>query len=148
VGQALVRVLAARGHAVVVAGRLPPVGTQVPFLACDATDPVSLRAALVEADWVVNAMAGPAAARVAVATNLAAVLDRLPLLRLVHISSLAVFGQRDGVLSESVAPLPAAGHAWGAFTGRTARGGWICCARCCGKGGWAGWGRRARAMRR
>jgi nucleoside-diphosphate-sugar epimerase len=114
-GRVLVPVLAGSGFDVHEVGRRAPATSIAPgFAPCDATDPAALRTALADADLVVNLMAGPPGAMLRVAENLSDNLRRHPALRLVQLSSLAVFGQMGGVLDETSPPRPTPLHAYGA----------------------------------
>jgi nucleoside-diphosphate-sugar epimerase len=111
-GQAIVATLMRGGHKVTGLGRhLPPgwpAGTV--FQLCDASDPRALWRAVHEAGGIINAMAGPPRAVLRVARNLAICRDKGFVGPLVHISSLAVYGQSAGVLDEATTPQPARGH--------------------------------------
>jgi 2-alkyl-3-oxoalkanoate reductase len=114
-GRTLLPVLAGLGHDISGCARSAP-RTAGPFnlRPCDAADPEALATVVAGADVVVNAMTGPPQAILAAASNLAAQLRRQPALRLIQLSSLAVFGQRGGVLNEESPPQPAPGHAYAA----------------------------------
>ena len=121
-----IAVLGARGYlgSAVVSGlmrsgvRVTGVGRRLPggwpagatFQLCDATNGAALRHAVGECDGVINAAGGPPAAMVRVARNLAAIRAGGWQGRLVHISSLSVYGQTTGVLDEACTPVPAPGH--------------------------------------
>jgi nucleoside-diphosphate-sugar epimerase len=109
-GQALLRRLPGAGFETVGLSRHPAGDGR--SIRCDATDPAALINALADTDVVVNAMAGTPAAMRRVACAVAAALDRLPRLRLVQISSLAIFGQTEGSFDESASPWPRPGHAY------------------------------------
>ncbi len=116
VGQILVPALVATGRRVTMMARRRPtcVPAMASFAACDATDRNALAEALNTADMVVNAVAGSPSTISRVGENLASILARRPGRRLVHVSSLAVFGQGTGVLCEATAPLSPAFHAYAA----------------------------------
>ena len=108
-GRRLVPALAGEGYRVtMIARRRPdviPAGSL--FRSCDATDPARLLDLLRDAGDVVNAISGAPAGIV----SAAAALRDLCLAgdaprRIVHISSLAVFGRRRGVLDEETRPDP------------------------------------------
>jgi nucleoside-diphosphate-sugar epimerase len=111
-GQALVPALLAGGNQVRGLGRrLPPdwpAGTA--FQLCDATDARALLRAITDCDGAINAMAGPPWQMLRVATAIADCRAQGWAGRLVHISSLAVFGQAAGTFDEAATPVPAAGH--------------------------------------
>jgi nucleoside-diphosphate-sugar epimerase len=115
VGRAVVDALHATGRpAVMVARRRPSaVPPGAAFVACDASDARQLALAVGEAGSVVNAMAGSPSAMVRGARNLAAIVEQgAGGARIVHVSSLAVFGQAIGTLDETTPPLPARRHAY------------------------------------
>ena len=112
-GRTLIGTLAAQGFAVRGAGRGGPMNEPA-FQHCDATDATALRDLLMDTDLVVNAMSGPPRAILQTAANLAAALHQRPALRLVQLSSLAVFGQTSGLLDESCTPRPARLHRYAA----------------------------------
>ncbi len=114
-GRALLPVLAGDGFDVLGIGRRRPAESiTFGYEPCDATDPGALRKALDGADLVINLMAGTPRAMLRVAANLSDHLSRHPALRVVQLSSLAVFGQMGGVLDETSPPRPASLHAYGA----------------------------------
>ena len=104
VGSRVVAALAASDWAVpVAAGRRPVDGPD--RLRFDATDPVALAAAIQRVDAIVNCVAGNARTIVDGATALfAASAGR----RVVHLSSMAVYGDATGPVDET-APLRACG---------------------------------------
>jgi nucleoside-diphosphate-sugar epimerase len=116
VGQGLVPALVATGRRVILVARRRPttVATGARFAVCDTTDRDALTAVLGAADLIVNAVAGSPSTIVRTAVNLVSVLARPPRRRLVHLSSLAVFGQGTGMLSEATVPLPPTFHAYAA----------------------------------
>lgn len=107
IGRRIVAALTGEGAAQVVAAgrRAPAVPAGVEALALDATDGEALRRQLGDFDAVVNCMSGRAAAiqANAQALNDAAIRHRTPPL-LVHLSSMAVYGDVRGRVDESVAP--------------------------------------------
>jgi len=116
VGRVLVPALVASGRCVTMVARRRP--TILPagafFSACDSADLGALTDVLVGAGVIVNTVAGPPSTILRTAANLVSVLARRPGRRLVHISSLAVFGQRAGVICEATVPLPPVFHAYAA----------------------------------
>ena len=80
----------------------PPGPIPTERLACDATRAAGLLALLEDADAVVNCTAGSAADTVAVATALAQAPSSC---RIVHLSSMAVYGPATGRMDEAT-PLP------------------------------------------
>jgi nucleoside-diphosphate-sugar epimerase len=114
-GRVLVPFLAENGFDVTGLGRrAPAAAAAMDFLRCDATNAAALRQALAGMDIVVNLMAGPPGAMIRVAENLSDILRRQPALRVVQLSSLAVFGRTSGVLDETAKLTPATLHAYGA----------------------------------
>ncbi|HTZ71964.1 MAG TPA: NAD-dependent epimerase/dehydratase family protein [Acetobacteraceae bacterium] len=111
VGQAAAHAMVAAGLPVIVASRrLPPsLPAGASFVACDARDGRVLAAAIAGAETVLNAIAASPIGMVAVATALAAVVPD-SVRRIVQVSSLAVFGQTRGTLSETTTPVPPAAH--------------------------------------
>jgi nucleoside-diphosphate-sugar epimerase len=117
-GRALVPALLATGRKVtMVARRRPPViPAGARFAACDTGDARALAEAVGQASQVVNAMTGTPANIVQTAKNLCAILGARSAneatVGLVHVSSLAVFGQATGALGETTIPVPARHHAY------------------------------------
>ncbi len=115
-GRALVAALLAAGLKVTVVARRTPavVPSGGNFVAGDACVGTSLAHALLGITNVVNVMSGTPAAIVQAALNLGALVTGAQLvgtpIRLVHVSSLAVFGQTSGMLDETTPPAPARGH--------------------------------------
>ena len=111
-GLAIVQALLRSGHQVTgVAPRLPaawPAGTI--FQLCDATDADALSRAAGDCDAIINAMAGPPANMVRVAHGLAGLRAGGWRGRLVHFSSLAVYGDAVGLLDETSPACPSARH--------------------------------------
>lgn len=115
IGRRIVVALAASDWAQPVAGfrgSAPRVGPGVEQVQVDAADHDSLRSALQAADGIVNCVAGDADTITANALALVAVLPQLPRRpRLVHLSSMAVYGDQDGLVREQAAIVtPAAGY--------------------------------------
>jgi nucleoside-diphosphate-sugar epimerase len=77
--------------------------------ACDATDPVALTNALQGVTYAVNSVLGNRRTMVAVTRNLCDAARQIGLRRIVHISSMAVYGRVNGVIDEA-AGLQPAGH--------------------------------------
>lgn len=115
IGRRVIAALAASDWAQPVAGLrsiAARIGPGVEQVQVDAADHDSLRAALQNADGVINCVAGDPDTITANALALVAVLPQLPRRpRLVHLSSMAVYGQQDGLLSEQAAIVtPAEGY--------------------------------------
>lgn len=108
IGRRIVAALAASDWAQPVAGlrgSAARIGPGVEQVQVDAADHDSLRAALQTADGIVNCVAGDADTITANALALVAVLPQLPRRpRLVHLSSMAVYGNVSGDICEA-APL-------------------------------------------
>ncbi|WP_232630415.1 NAD-dependent epimerase/dehydratase family protein [Methylobacterium sp. Leaf118] len=80
------------------ANALPP---GVPLRRADATDSEALRQALAGIDAVVNCIAGTEAAMTAVTRHLVALTESGRVQRLVHLSSMAVYGPVSGTVGET-----------------------------------------------
>ncbi|VFR16768.1 Nucleoside-diphosphate-sugar epimerases [plant metagenome] len=101
VGRRVVAALAASDWAQpVAAGRRAGAGVDI---VVDATDSEALAQAFAQADAVVNCMAGSPAAIVENAKALRLALQRVPA-RLVHFSSMAIYGAIEGLIDESCPP--------------------------------------------
>lgn len=119
VGRVLVPALLATGRNVtMVARRRPPIiPAGASFVTCDAGDAHALADAVCGITQIVNVVSGTPATMVKTARNLCAILGRRRphelAIGLVHMSSLAVFGQETGILAESTIPVPARRHPYG-----------------------------------
>jgi len=100
VGGAIMRALTEAGFAAFAAHR-HPVGGPAAAGVCDATDPVVVRNTLLGAGCVVNAVLGDAASMLAATRNITAAASMLGLRRVVHLSSMAVYGPTVGLVQES-----------------------------------------------
>jgi nucleoside-diphosphate-sugar epimerase len=80
----------------------PLVKTRV----CDAADPVALAQALEGATYVVNCVLSNPAVMLATTRNLCHVAGRLGVRRIVHLSSMAVYGPATGLVNETTALRP------------------------------------------
>jgi nucleoside-diphosphate-sugar epimerase len=83
-------------------------------IALDATDPTALRAALRGVDHVVNCIAGSDRTMVQATRALCDAARAVPPRRIVHLSSMAVYGAADGLVTEdhpAVPPLSGYGQA-------------------------------------
>lgn len=109
-GRQLVAALAASGWAVPVAGVRRRRESGVEQIVVDATDAGQVRAAAAEVDAIVNCVAGADATIVEGARALFAVP---PGVRIVHLSSMAVYGDATGRVAED-APLGGSGGYAGA----------------------------------
>jgi nucleoside-diphosphate-sugar epimerase len=115
VGAALSKCLVTHGHHVVAVSRsaaapAPDIGA----VTCEATDPAALSRVVRNADYVVNCINARASDSTKIARNLLSLLRDDCVGRIVHLSSLAVFGQTDGILHECSRPIPALGHRYAA----------------------------------
>ncbi|MFD0667099.1 NAD-dependent epimerase/dehydratase family protein [Ramlibacter sp. MAHUQ-53] len=115
IGARLCALLADAGHAPVAAGRRAGGRT----LGLDIRDEAALRASLRRVDAVVNCVAGGPGAIAAGAASLARAARSVGLRQLVHVSSLAVYGDLEGEVDES-APLSAPATGWYARAKRQA----------------------------
>lgn len=108
IGRAVIATLSRRSDLELIAAvrsRLPgPVSPRVEIRICDALQPASLRCALLGVTHVVNCIMGSGAAMVAATTLLTEAAVEFKLNRIVHLSSIAVFGGMTGVLDEESAP--------------------------------------------
>jgi 2-alkyl-3-oxoalkanoate reductase len=113
-GQAVVPRCTAAGHPVCMIARHPPPAAQpgTEFVACDATDGRALSRALEGCPIVVNLAAGRPAAMESIAEHLKTALRLQRIARLIHVSSLAVFGAPAGVFDEASAPCPHHSHTY------------------------------------
>ena len=103
VGRHLVAALAATGDLVPVAlvrGAPPVLPAGVALRQADATDAEALGRALAGVEAAVNCVAGPGATMEAVTRNLLAAAPRHGLRRIVHLSSMAVYGEAAGRVDE------------------------------------------------
>jgi nucleoside-diphosphate-sugar epimerase len=116
VGRAVVDALRVTGRPVVMVARRPPasVPSATVFIGCDAGDARQLAIVVGPERAVVNAMGGTPSAMVEGARNLAAVVKNGAKARIVHVSSLAVFGQLTGTFDETTEPVPIRRHTYGA----------------------------------
>lgn len=104
IGRRVVAALAAAGDMapVAVLHRTPLPPGAVEWVRLDATDEPALARALEGADAVVNGIAGSAATIVAASRALYAIVGRAPRPpRVVHLSSMAVYGSATGTVDES-----------------------------------------------
>jgi nucleoside-diphosphate-sugar epimerase len=73
---------------------------------CDATEPAALRDALQGVTYAVNCVLGSRATMLAVTRNLCEAAHQLGLRRIVHISSMAVYGPATGIVTEAASLQP------------------------------------------
>jgi nucleoside-diphosphate-sugar epimerase len=78
---------------------------------CDATDSVALTRALAGVSYAVNCVLGNQQTMLAVTRNLCAAATQTKLRRIVHVSSMAVYGKVDGTVDEAAALQPATHYA-------------------------------------
>ena len=78
---------------------------------CDATDSVALASALRGVSYAVNCVLGNQQTMLAVTRNLCAAATRVKLRRIVQISSMAVYGQMNGIVDEAAALQPTSRYA-------------------------------------
>ncbi len=101
VGRRVVQLLdATAGFRPIIAARKPVQGA-VESRICDAADAASVAAALSGASFAVNCVAGDAATMLAATRNLCAASRAAGLRRIVHLSSMAVYGPATGVVDEA-----------------------------------------------
>jgi nucleoside-diphosphate-sugar epimerase len=77
---------------------------------CDASDPIALARALEGVTYAVNCVLGNRATMLAVTRNLCAAARQLGLRRIVHLSSMAVYGRMTGTVDETVRLQPVGGY--------------------------------------
>jgi nucleoside-diphosphate-sugar epimerase len=86
-----------------VAASRRPTGSALAF---DATDPVGMEAALRDVDFVINCIAGNQRAMVRATEVLCDAARSNPPRRIVHLSSMAVYGAATGLVQEDHVPVP------------------------------------------
>ncbi|MEH3145236.1 MAG: oligosaccharide flippase family protein [Methylobacterium frigidaeris] len=107
IGSVLVRVLAAQGRPVAAGLRSPPRAALPPgasAAACDLDRPDEIGSALAGAASVVHAAYGEVGRMEAQLDRLLRAADAAGLREIVFLSSIAVYGDREGVVTEDVAP--------------------------------------------
>ncbi len=110
VGSAIVAALARTGEFQPVRGIRRARPSVVPFRLCDATDPGSVRRALEGVRYAVNAVFGGDATLRAATRAVCDASARLE--RVVHVSTMSVYGEVSGLVDEDAALVPdAAGYA-------------------------------------
>jgi nucleoside-diphosphate-sugar epimerase len=82
-----------------------PERPEVETVVCDATDRAAMERVLAGVDFAVNCVAGNDAAMVAATTVLCDVARRSGLRRMVHLSSMAVYGGATGLVDEAATPV-------------------------------------------
>jgi nucleoside-diphosphate-sugar epimerase len=106
IGRRIVTALAATDWAAPVAAyrrSMPPAG-DFERMALDATDEIALRQGLTEVDGIVNCVAGDGSSTAATRALTAAASAQARAPRLIHLSSMSVYGSATGEIDES-APL-------------------------------------------
>jgi nucleoside-diphosphate-sugar epimerase len=105
VGAAIVRAARARQDMTPIACMRRPspalesIGVETRI--CDAVDPVALARALVGVTYVVNSVLGSPATMLAATRNICEAAGRCGVRRIVHLSSMAVYGAAEGVVDEA-----------------------------------------------
>jgi nucleoside-diphosphate-sugar epimerase len=113
VGSQVVRHLAAaEGLRPIAAARRPAPGGAdgVEWRVCDATNPASVATALAGAAYAVNCVGGNADTMLAATRNLCLAARSAGLRRIVHVSSMAVYGAATGLVDEMRPLDPGAGR--------------------------------------
>ena len=103
-GRRVVQLLAQTPGLTVIAAARRPRGTGadgVEWRVCDATDPAAVAAAIKGCTYAVNCVAGDAATMLAATRNLCAAAPAAGLRRIVHLSSMAVYGAATGLVDEA-----------------------------------------------
>jgi nucleoside-diphosphate-sugar epimerase len=90
-----------RFRPIAAARRRPADGADVEWRPCDATDPASLAAALAGAAYAINCVNGDAATMQEATRNLCAAAHQAGLRRVIHVSSMAVYGGATGLITET-----------------------------------------------
>ena len=115
VGSAIVRAAGARHDmAPIACMRRPSPGLAaigVETRICDAADPAALAAALQGVTYVVNSVLGSPPIMLAATRNICDAARDAGVRRIVHLSSMAVYGAADGVVDETAALLPVGPYA-------------------------------------
>jgi len=102
VGRRVVEILATTdGMRPIAVARKPGAAQGIEWRTCDATDASSLNAALDGAAYAVNCVAGDAASMVAATRHLCRAARSSGLRRVVHLSSMAVYGPATGLVEET-----------------------------------------------
>ena len=107
-GQRVMQQLAQSGQFEAIAA-IRGATTRPGVVACDATDAASVAAAIRGADFVVNCVAGNGETMLAVTRNLCAAAGQAGLRRIIHLSSMAVYGAATGLVDETHALDPSLG---------------------------------------
>ncbi|MBN8925205.1 MAG: hypothetical protein BGO51_07500 [Rhodospirillales bacterium 69-11] len=95
----------------IAAARRASRQSDVEVVTCDATDPAAMTRALAGVEYAVNCIAGSDATMVAATRTLCDAARRSGLRRLVHLSSMAVYGAATGLVTESApAVAPVSGY--------------------------------------
>jgi nucleoside-diphosphate-sugar epimerase len=79
----------------------PGSARALPWRIADATDAAALAACLADAHYAVNCMAGDGPAMIATTRNLCAAARAAGVRRLVHLSSMVVYGEATGLVAET-----------------------------------------------
>ena len=90
---------------------LAAIGTETRL--CDAADPAALAKALDGVAYVVNAVLGTPVTMLAVTRNVCEAAVSVGLRRIIHLSSMAVYGPTDGVVDETASLHPFGSYARG-----------------------------------
>jgi nucleoside-diphosphate-sugar epimerase len=115
VGSAIVRAARARHDLSPIAcmrrstAELESIGVETRI--CDAADPIALASALESVTYVVNSVLGSPASMLAVTRNICEAARGSGLRRIVHLSSMAVYGPANGVVDETVSVRPVGPYA-------------------------------------
>lgn len=104
IGRHIVDDLKAHGHAPIIASRHANARGDTPALKVDSLDAASLTRALADVDAVVNCVAGDRRSIAEGAAKLVEAASAAGLSRLVHLSTMSVYGAAEGVVRED-APL-------------------------------------------
>jgi nucleoside-diphosphate-sugar epimerase len=117
VGAAIIRAIKARDDLDPIACMRTPspaltaIGVETRL--CDAIDPIALAKALDGVAYVVNSVLGTPTTMLAATRNICEAASRSGLRRIIHLSSMAVYGPLDGVVDEAASLRPLGGYARG-----------------------------------
>ena len=114
-GNAVVHAAAKAGLVPIAALRKPDTGrfAGIRTCLCDATDAASVRRACLDADVVVNAVLGSSETMLHTTSNICSAAWKAGIWRVVHISSMSVYGDISGTIAEET-PLCADGDRYAA----------------------------------
>jgi nucleoside-diphosphate-sugar epimerase len=111
IGREIVSALRRKGWSeIVTASRHPLAAPGITAISCDVRERAAVARAVAGAAYVVNAAGGSIATMMGAVNNLISLNELRGVSHIVHISSLAVFGQTSGTLDEATTPRPFRWH--------------------------------------